>query len=89
MDNDNQVLDNVPERYLETALPMTGGNVIILESEEERQHRWKKGRLLEKHASSAENGEEGYGIVQLEEDLEVVKVNLDGLAEWCGGQEFG
>ena len=76
-ENDNAMLDKVPERYLETALPKVGGNVIILES---REHRWKKGKLLERNSS------DGYGIIQLEEDLEVVKVSLDGLAEWCGGR---
>ncbi|KAL3804101.1 hypothetical protein ACHAWO_007160 [Cyclotella atomus] len=73
MDN-QEVLDNVPERYLETALPKTGGNVIVLEG----VHRWKKGRLLER--SSAK----GTGVIQLFEDLEVVEVSLDGVAEWCG-----
>lgn len=78
MDN-GQVLDKVPERYLETALPKAGGHVIILESKDE-SHHWKKGRLLEK------SSKDGYGIIQLEEDLEVVKVSLDGIAEWCGDQ---
>jgi len=77
MDNNGQVIDKVPERYLETALPKTGGMVIILESKD-KTHHWKKGRLLEK------SSKDGYGIVQLEEDLEVVKISLDGLAEWCG-----
>ena len=80
MDNDGAVLDKVPERYLETALPKVGGKVIVLESKE---HRWKKGTLLERTGRSL-------GIVQLQEDLEVAKVELDSLAEWCGGQdEFG
>ena len=76
MDN-GQVLDKVPERYLETALPKTGGHVIILESKD-TSHHWKKGRLLER------SSKDGYGIIQLEEDLEVIKVSLDGIAEWCG-----
>lgn len=73
MDN-QEVLDNIPERYLETALPKTGGNVIVLEG----MHRWKKGRLLER------SSEKGRGVIQLFEDLEVVEVSLDGIAEWCG-----
>ena len=79
------MLDSVPERYLETALPKvtsSNNNVIVLEGE----HRWKKGRLLEQHSSK--DGDHGssssWGIVQLEEDLEVVKVSLDSVAEWCG-----
>lgn len=73
MDN-GQVLDKVPERYLETALPKSGGNVIILEGKE----IWKKGRLLER------SSKDGMCIIQLEDDLEVVNVSLDSVAEWCG-----
>jgi len=73
MDN-GRVIDNIPERYLETALPKTGGNVIVLEGKQ----RWKKGRLLERSSV------EGVGVVQLSEDLEVVKISLDSVAEWCG-----
>ena len=73
MDN-QEVLDNIPERYLETALPKTGGNVIVLEG----IHRWKKGRLLER------SSERSSGIIQLFEDLEVVDMSLDVIAEWCG-----
>jgi hypothetical protein len=76
MDN-GQVLDKVPERYLETALPKTGGNVVILEGKE----IWKKGRLLER------SSKDGRCIIQLEEDLEVVNVSLDSVAEWCGRLE--
>ncbi|KAL7522417.1 hypothetical protein ACHAWX_007099 [Stephanocyclus meneghinianus] len=73
MDN-QEVLDNIPERYLETALPKTGGNVVVLEG----SHRWKKGRLLER------SSERSRGIIQLFEDFEVVELSLDGVAEWCG-----
>jgi len=72
--DDGQVLDKVPERYLETALPKTGGIVIILEGVDDV--RWKKGRLLERSSTKC--------LIQLEEDLEVVKVSLDSVAEWCG-----
>ena len=72
--DDGQVLDKVPERYLETALPKTGGNVIILEGVDDV--RWKKGRLLERSSTKC--------LIQLEEDLEVVNVSLDNVAEWCG-----
>lgn len=71
MDN-GQVIDKVPERYLETALPKTGGKVIVLEG----KHHWKKGRLLER-------GRDGYGVIQFSEDLEVVNISLDSIAEWC------
>ena len=72
MDN-GQVIDKVPERYLETALPKTGGKVIVLEG----KHHWKKGRLLER-------SRDGYGVIQFSEDLEVVNsISLDSIAEWC------
>jgi len=48
--------------------------VIVLEGKQ----RWKKGRLLERSSV------EGVGVVQLSEDLEVVKISLDSVAEWCG-----
>ena len=38
--------------------------------------RWKKGRLLERSSTKC--------LIQLEEDLEVVNVSLDNVAEWCG-----
>lgn len=71
-----QVLDKVPERYLETALPKTGGNVIILEGTE--AVRWKLGRLLDR------SSKDGQATIQLEDDLDVVRVSLDSIAEWCG-----
>jgi hypothetical protein len=72
MDN-GQVIDKVPERYLETALPKTCGNIIVLEG----KHQWKKGRLLER------SSDDGYGVIQFTEDLEVVNISLDSIAEWC------
>ena len=68
------VLERVPERYLETALPKPGGNVIILTG----SHKLEKGKLLER------NGKEGKGAVQLFEDMNIVSLSLDDIAEWCG-----
>jgi hypothetical protein len=76
MDN-GQVIDKVPERYLETALPKTGGNIIVLEG----IHHWKKGRLL------GRSSQDGYGVIQFIEDLEVVNISLDSIAEWCLDEE--
>ncbi|GAX19303.1 G patch domain and KOW motifs-containing protein [Fistulifera solaris] len=64
------ILDQVPERYLETALPKTGGLVVIL-----KDHH-PKGRLLEKGRST--------GVVQYLEDMTVETLSLDDLAEWMG-----
>jgi G patch domain and KOW motifs-containing protein len=69
-----QVLDNVPERYLETALPKTGGNVIVLVG----RHKFAKGKLLERDSNR------GRGAVQVFEDMSVLTLKLDDLAEWCG-----
>jgi G patch domain/KOW motif-containing protein len=71
--SDGQILDRVPERYLETALPKVGGNAIILTG----SHRLCKGKLLERNSDS------GQGVVQVFEDMNVVKLSLDDMAEWC------
>lgn len=72
MDN-GQVLQ-VPERYLETALPKIGGNAICLTGD----HRLAKGRLLERDSRA------GKGIIQIFEDMNVATLSLDDLAEWVG-----
>ena len=72
--SDGQILDRVPERYLETALPKVGGNAIILTG----KHRLQKGKLLERGSES------GKGVIQLFEDMNLVKLSLDDIAEWCG-----
>jgi KN17 SH3-like C-terminal domain len=90
MDNrsSSSVLDRVPERHVETALPKVGGRVILLADDNHaatgRQHsssaarrsKLDKGRLLERTGS--------HGVVQLHHDMSVWKVPLDDLAEWCG-----
>jgi G patch domain/KOW motif-containing protein len=71
---DGQLLDRVPERYLETALPKVGGNAIVLTG----KHRFSKGKLLERSSDS------GTGVIQAFEDMNVLKLSLDDIAEWCG-----
>jgi hypothetical protein len=71
--DDNQVLQ-VPERYLETALPKVGGSAIVLTGE----NRLTKGRLLERDSRSCK------GVIQVFEDMNVLTLSLDDLAEWCG-----
>ena len=73
---DGEVLDKVPERYLETALPKVGGNAIILAGD--AQHRHAKGRLLERDSSK------GRAAVQLFEEMNILNLSLDDIAEWCG-----
>ncbi len=73
MDN-GELIERVPERYLETALPKVGGNAIILTG----PNQFSKGKLLERNSSK------GKGIIQLFEDMNVVTLGLDDMAEWCG-----
>ena len=72
-----EVLDRVPERYLETALPKIGGNVVIVNPVHE--HKYAKGRLIERDGKN-----KNYGIVQLYDDMDCIRLPLDDIAEWCG-----
>ena len=73
MDGSNKVIQ-CPERYLETALPKVGGNAICLAG----NYRYGKGKLLERDSKSSK------GVIQLYEDMNVVKLSLDDMAEYCG-----
>ena len=68
------VLEHVPERYLETALPKVGGNAIVLTG----SNKWTKGRLLERNSKNAK------GSIQVFEDMSILTLSLDDIAEWCG-----
>jgi G patch domain and KOW motifs-containing protein len=73
MDDDGKLLDRVPTRYVETALPKPGGRCIVVG----RKRHWQtKGRLLERHKHTA--------IIQESENGTALTVPLDDLAEWCG-----
>jgi G-patch domain len=72
-----QVLDRVPERYVNTAIPKVGGKVIVLSSSE-RHFIGEKGRLLER------DSRKGSGVIQFYEDHNVATLSLDDMAEWCG-----
>ena len=69
-----EIIERVPERYLETALPKVGGNAMILTG----SRKFEKGKLLERNASS------GKGVIQLFEDMDVKTLSLDDMAEYCG-----
>jgi G patch domain/KOW motif-containing protein len=71
--SNGDILERIPERYLETALPKAGGNVIVLTG----THKYDKGKLLER------NSDKGRGVVQLYEDMNVVTLSLDNIAEYC------
>mmetsp|Transcript_4902 Transcript_4902/g.7531 ORF Transcript_4902/g.7531 Transcript_4902/m.7531 type:complete len:89 (+) Transcript_4902:1814-2080(+) len=76
---DGQLIEHVPEKYLETVLPKvstttTTNHVIVLKG----MHKFAKGKLLEKKLN------DGQGIVQLYEDKNIITLSLDDIAEWCG-----
>ena len=68
------VLEHVPERYLETALPKSGGQAIVLTG----SNKWTKGRLLERNSKTSQ------GSIQIFEDMSIITLSLDDIAEWCG-----
>ena len=66
-------LSGVKARHLETALPAVGGVVLLLRG----PHRLQRGKLL-----GVEGGREE-GMVQLvDDDLQVVRMPLDDMAEY-------
>lgn len=73
MDN-GEVIESIPERYLETALPKVGGNVMILTG----SNQFAKGKLLER------NSNKGIAVIQLFDNMNVVTLSLDDISEWCG-----
>eukprot|EP00977_Amphora_coffeiformis_P007359 scaffold1593_cov156-Amphora_coffeaeformis.AAC.8 len=74
LDRSGTVLDRVPEDYLETALPKPGGKAIVLAG----RNKYAKGKLLERNSKS------GKGAIQIFEDLSVLNLSLDDLAEYVG-----
>ncbi|KAL7575975.1 hypothetical protein ACA910_000764 [Epithemia clementina (nom. ined.)] len=77
LDESRVVLDRIPDRYLETALPKVGGRVVVLCSSHcTSQHLHSKGILLERA--------NGLGVIQLDSDKSVLTLPLDDLAEWLG-----
>jgi len=73
-DSSGRVLEHVPEHYLETALPKTGGQAVVLTG----PNKWAKGRLLERNSKSSK------GSIQVFEDMNIITLPLDDIAEWCG-----
>jgi G patch domain/KOW motif-containing protein len=71
---DGVLLDRVPDRYIETALPKAGGNAVVLAG----KHTYAKGKLIERNLDAGE------GVIQLYEDMNVLTLSLDDIAEWCG-----
>ena len=74
MDVSGSLLEHVPERYLETALPKPGGQAVVLTG----SNKWAKGRLLERNSKISK------GSIQVFEDMNIITLSLDDMAEWCG-----
>ena len=72
--SNGQLLDRVPERYLETALPKIGGNAVVLAG----KGKFAKGKLLERDSKA------GKGVIQVFDDMSVLRLSLDDMAEWVG-----
>ena len=68
------VLEHVPERYLETALPKSGGQAVVLAG----SNKWAKGLLVERNSKTSQ------GSIQVFEDMDIITLSLDDIAEWCG-----
>jgi G patch domain/KOW motif-containing protein len=68
--DDGSVLDGVKEQYLETVIPSTGAECMVVSGE----YMGQKAVLLEKRK------EEEAVVVQLKEDLEVVVLSMDAIA---------
>ncbi|GAQ87593.1 G-patch domain-containing protein [Klebsormidium nitens] len=81
VDETGQSLQGVHQSSLETALPKRGGNVAVVTGKE----RGRRGRLLER------DSERGIGVVQFSdhrvEGVEVVRLELDSVAEFVGHDE--
>jgi len=66
-----QLIEQLEEKDVETALPKPGGNVLLVKGE----HKGEIGKLLERNASSST------AAIQLESEMEVIKSSFDDIAE--------
>jgi hypothetical protein len=80
-----EVLDNILEKDLQTALPKTGGRVMILHGE----HKGNVANLLERYRAKikgkdGKQQEDEVAVAQIDQTLEVVTLSLDDVAEYAG-----
>ncbi|KAI5062890.1 hypothetical protein GOP47_0021437 [Adiantum capillus-veneris] len=73
-DDGGRIIEKVKQEHLETALPKRGGRVLVVGG----KYRGQIGRLQER------DPEKGMGLVQMEDDSEVLSLDLDHLAEFVG-----
>lgn len=74
LDESSEMLQDVRQEYLETALPKKGGRIMVVGG----KHRGQTGKLLER------DSENEVGVVQLEDSFEMVRFALEDLAELVG-----
>lgn len=75
MEDSKEVLEAVPQSCLETVIPKkSGGSVLVVAGE----FRGQQGKLLEKRS------DKGAAAIQLAEDMSVVRLHLDDIAEYIG-----
>ena len=74
LDESSEMLQDVRQEYLETALPKKGGRIMVVGG----KHRGQTGKLLERDL------ENEVGVVQLEDSFEMVRFALEDLAELVG-----
>lgn len=78
LDGSQEVLESVSQKCLETVIPKkAGGGVLIVAG----KYRGQLGKLLEKRS------DKGVAAVQISEDLSIVRLHLDDLAEFVGNDE--
>eukprot|EP00250_Pteridium_aquilinum_P026140 c323_g1_i1 orf=541-2457(-) len=74
LDEGGRIIQKVKQEHLETALPKRGGRVLVVGG----KHRGQVGKLQER------DSDKGVGLVQMEENYEVLSFDLDNLAEFVG-----
>lgn len=75
MDAGGRIIEKVKQEHLETALPKRGGRVLVVGG---GKYRGQIGTLEERDSAK------GVGLVQLEDNYEVLTFDLDHLAEYVG-----
>eukprot|EP01018_Ginkgo_biloba_P012885 Gb_22526 [translate_table: standard] len=74
MDENGEVVQGVKQDILETALPKRGGLILVVDG----KHKGILGKLVER------DSDKGVGLVQKEDNCEMVTLRLDYIAEFIG-----
>ena len=74
LNNENTYLDNVPEKYLETALPKIGGKIMVVRG----NYRNNVGEVIERNSQTQKI------TVRFYSDSKIKVLNYDDVAEYAG-----